>query len=105
MVCANDMRPIVKFPSGSVVVPFPRKPRRRSPPRVTVGNLVDEADAFPLDQITAKMVEHCARILPALGTPADQGPEFMRHLILAGRLFDRLIFQVYGVPKQRAHRI
>ena len=61
--------------------------------------------AIPLDQVAAKMAEHCARVLPALGTPAAQGPEFMRHLILAGRLFDRLIFQVYGVPKQRAHRI
>ena len=35
----------------------------------------------------------------------DQGPEFMRHLLLAGALLTRLAFDVYAVPKQRAHRI
>jgi hypothetical protein len=67
----------------------------------TIGDIVDAADAVPTCRVMAEMRRH----YDAAFAQGGEGREFMRHLMLASRLSERLIFEIYEVPKRRSHRI
>jgi hypothetical protein len=57
-------------------------------PQQTVGEIVDRADGIAPSRVMIEAREHFAEA-NRLDAAGDHGPEFLRHLITAGRLMER----------------
>ena len=77
------------------VVPFPQE---------TVGTLIDWADRIAEYRVMAELRRHFAEA-SRLDIAGEHGSQFLRNLITAACLINRVLFEIQAVPKDRAARI
>jgi hypothetical protein len=73
-------------------------------PQETVGTLIDRCDAVPPKRVMAELRKHFAEV-DRLDAAGEHGSAFLRNLILAACLLNRVIFEIHAVPKDRDARI